>query len=326
MAKYSQVVSVDRMPSHSFARPPKSSSQSRRFRLGNARNCRQFNRQKMWNLGCFSPISLICFASLFGSAGPCSAPPLALFDCLERIYTELIKLPCMDIRVGGYSCHHCQPIAPSRLLLQSSSSIERATRGRRNCIYKPASRLYLSHTSDQLRAGAEGQGLKSRHISVIATIPGFAVLKLAILVSAGLPAVVATQMPASNITLTTKTAIYGFSCNRTKRDALISADGSVFYSAYAHVAKEWPYVEGMKGDVTYPTFKLAAFDDTRNSSVIAEVDAFYPHFICEAVQITALDFFVEQQQWECQHYNLITFLLHSKYWCTSGDQTPDSGH
>jgi hypothetical protein len=40
----------------------------------------------------------------------------------------------------------------------------------------------------------------------------------------------------------------------------------------------------------YPTFEFVAFDNTINSSVSTEVDAFYPHFICEIAQVTVTGF------------------------------------
>src|SRR5271155_1832151 len=91
----------------------------------------------------------------FRRTGPCPAPPLALCKSLQRIYTDLIKSLCMDFRAYCYSCHHCQSVASSRLLLQSSYSMERVTKGRRDCLQELASRLHLSYASHQLRTGTE---------------------------------------------------------------------------------------------------------------------------------------------------------------------------
>jgi hypothetical protein len=107
---------------------------------------------------------------------PCPAPPLALFECLPRIYPNLIKSLCMEIRVHCYSCRHYQSVASSRLLLQSPYSVERVKKGRRDFLQKPASRLHLSPISP-LQAASLWQALQNRHFSVIATILGFAILE-----------------------------------------------------------------------------------------------------------------------------------------------------
>src|SRR2546423_226667 len=84
----------------------------------------------------------------FCSTGPCSAPPLALFKFLQRVYAGLIKPLCMDIWAYCCSCHHCHSVASSRLLLQGSYSVERVTKGRRDGLQELASRLITSLPSN----------------------------------------------------------------------------------------------------------------------------------------------------------------------------------
>src|SRR6202034_3663681 len=93
----------------------------------------------------------------FRCTSPCSAPPLVLFKSLRWIYAGLIKSLCMDTRAYWYPCHHCQSVASSRLSLQSPYSVERVTKGGRDCLQELASRLHLSHATHRLRTGTEEQ-------------------------------------------------------------------------------------------------------------------------------------------------------------------------
>jgi hypothetical protein len=79
-----------------------------------------------------------------------------------------------------------------------------------------ASRILRLDYISPIQATSLGQALKNRHFSVAATILGFAILKLVTSVSTGLLVVVATQMLASNVTLTTMTAISGSSYNSSE--------------------------------------------------------------------------------------------------------------
>jgi hypothetical protein len=245
----------------------------------------QFDGQKMWNPEWLSTMSLICFICLFAAL----VLALLLLWHYSNLYNgfTLISLNHYAWTFGPTAIlviiaslwrqvdFYCKALTPWNELRKGAATASRS--------------LLLDYISPIQPIGL-GQALKNRHFSVIATILAVDMLKLVTLVSTGLLGVVATQMPATNVTLTAKTAISGSSYNTTTWDAMTPLDSSVFYSAYAHIAKGLPYPEGMKGNVVYPTFELPAFDSTMNSSVSAEVDVFYPYFICEVAQVTVIDF------------------------------------
>jgi hypothetical protein len=245
----------------------------------------QFDGQKMWNPGWLSTMSLICFMCLFAAL----VLTLLLLWHYSNLYNgfTLISLNHYAWTFGPTAIlviiaslwrqvdFYCKALTPWNELRKGGATASRS--------------LLLDYISPIQPIGL-GQALKNGHFSVIATILAVDILKLVTLVSTGLLGVVATQMPATNVTLTAKTAISGSSYNTTTWDAMTLLDSSVFYSAYAHIAKGLPYPEGMKGNVVYPTFELPTFDSTTNSSVSVEVDVFYPHFICEVAQVTVTDF------------------------------------
>jgi hypothetical protein len=245
----------------------------------------QFDGQKMWNPGWLSAMSLICFMCLFAAL----VLALILLWHYSNLYNgfTLISLNHYAWTYGPTAVlviivslwrqvdFYCKALTPWNELRKGGATASRS--------------LLLDYISP-IQPISLGQALKFRHFSVIATILAFTTLKLVTLVSTGLLGVVTSQMPATNVTLTAKTAISGSSYNTTKWDAMTSLDSSVFYSAYAYIAKGLPYPEGMKGNVVYPTFELPAFDSTINSSFIVEVDVFYPHFICEVAQVTVANY------------------------------------
>jgi Protein of unknown function (DUF3433) len=245
----------------------------------------QFDGQKMWNPGWLSAVSLICFMCLFAAL----VLALLLLWYYSNLYNgfTLVSLNHYAWTLGPTGIlviiaslwrqvdFHCKALTPWNELRRGGATASRS--------------LLLDYISPMQPIGL-GQALKNRHFSVIATILAVDMLKLVTLVSTGLLGVVATQMPAANITLTAKTAISGSSYNMTTWDPMTLSDSSVFYSAYAHIAKGLPYPEGMKANVVYPTFELPALGSTINSSVSVEVDAFYPHFICEVAQVTVANF------------------------------------
>jgi hypothetical protein len=284
MAKYSQMSSAGRGTPPLNQQDHRVKADPERQKPGNLPGG-QFDGQKMWNPGWLSTMSLICFMCLFAAL----VLALLLLWHYSNLYNgfTLVSLNHYAWTLGPTAIlvviaslwrqvdFYCKALTPWNELRKGGATASRS--------------LLLDYISPIQPIGL-GQALKNRHFSVIATILAVDMLKLVTLVSTGLLGIVATQMPAANVTLTAKTAISGSSYNTTAWDAMTLSDSSVFYSAYAHIAKGLPYPEGMKGNVVYPTIELPAFDSTINSSVSVEVDVFYPHFICEVAQVTVANF------------------------------------
>jgi hypothetical protein len=89
---------------------------------------------------------------------PCPAPPLALFECLPRIYPNLVVIISLWHQVDFY----CKVLTPWNELRKGDATSSRS--------------LLLDYISP-LQAASLWQALQNRHFSVIATILGFAILE-----------------------------------------------------------------------------------------------------------------------------------------------------
>jgi Protein of unknown function (DUF3433) len=127
------------------------------------------------------------------------------------------------------------------------------------------------------------RAIRNRHVSVIATILGFTLLKLITIVSTGLLVMVPSNMPIENVTFYATNFFNGSGYNETK--GVSPEDPSLAYTAYAVMNQHLPYSEGMKSDLAYQSVVYPANSSSTNASIIAEVDAFFPHFDCELAEV-----------------------------------------
>jgi hypothetical protein len=123
------------------------------------------------------------------------------------------------------------------------------------------------------------RAIRNRHVSVIATILGFTLLKLITIVSTGLLVMIPNNMPIENATFYATTFFNGSGYNETNSVGV--DDPSLAYTAYAVMNQHLPYSEGMKSDLAYQSVVYPANSSSTNASIIAEVNAFFPHFDCE---------------------------------------------
>lgn len=128
------------------------------------------------------------------------------------------------------------------------------------------------------------RAIMNRHVSVIATILGFTLLKLITVVSTGLLVMVSNNMPIENVTFYATTFFNGSGYNET--NGISVGDPSLAYTAYAVMNQHLPYPEGTKGDLAYQSFVYPANSSSANASITAEVDAFFPYFDCELAEVS----------------------------------------
>jgi hypothetical protein len=126
--------------------------------------------------------------------------------------------------------------------------------------------------------------LQLRHVSVIVTITGFALLKVITIISTGLMMVGLTQRPLSNTTLMAITNLNG-STYPTVNHVNVNEPPDVVYTAYAVMNNLLPYAEGTSGMSGYPRLRPSVGSDSLNYTISAEVDAFFPHVDCEIADI-----------------------------------------
>lgn len=126
--------------------------------------------------------------------------------------------------------------------------------------------------------------LQLRHVSVIVTITGFALLKVITIISTGLMMVGLTQRPLSNTILMAITNLNG-STYPTVNHVNVNEPPDVVYTAYAVMNNLLPYAEGTSGMSGYPRLRPSVGSDSLNYTISAEVDAFFPHVDCEIADI-----------------------------------------
>jgi Protein of unknown function (DUF3433) len=131
------------------------------------------------------------------------------------------------------------------------------------------------------------RALRNGHLSVVATIFGFVLLKLITVASTGLLVLLPSQRSFFNETLlaTSKFNSTRYQATLGTYDDLTNA--GVVYNAYALLAENIPYPDGISKDSVYQTFTTTGSSGSRtNLTITAEVDAFYPYLDCEPANAT----------------------------------------
>lgn len=132
------------------------------------------------------------------------------------------------------------------------------------------------------------RSLKNGHFVVVLTICGFILLKIITVISTGLLVLKSTvNLPQDTLLYLTR------HLNATEYPAVVDIStnvegpgSSTVYMAYALIAADLPYPEGVAPDAVYETFTLPANQESiSNVSFTAEVDAFFPDMNCEVAEI-----------------------------------------
>ncbi|KIX03597.1 uncharacterized protein Z518_07150 [Rhinocladiella mackenziei CBS 650.93] len=126
--------------------------------------------------------------------------------------------------------------------------------------------------------------LKNRHWIICLTILAFFILKLITLVSTGLFFTDLRTALTTHANISTSTSFDGSLYNASAY--LGVTDSSLFYTAYAVMAKGLPDAEGTQGRFAYQSLSLTDNVPGTNATINTVVDVFVPSFNCEKAEVT----------------------------------------
>ncbi|KAK5103101.1 hypothetical protein LTS08_003904 [Lithohypha guttulata] len=133
------------------------------------------------------------------------------------------------------------------------------------------------------QAAAFWKSFRNRHISVVLSILGFVLLKIATLSSTGL--LVLEPAPFQQVMNLTLASAIG-----QERDlsniTLTTNDPSLVYTTYGTLAQNLPKPFGLGNRLAYPTFSLAQ-DMSPDANLTLQLEAFVPSYQCQKASITA---------------------------------------
>lgn len=133
--------------------------------------------------------------------------------------------------------------------------------------------------------------VRLRHFSVQLVIYGGLLLKLVTVASTGLLVPVETGLPFENITLETSTVFNGTALDAYDWSSNPVSQISVQYEAYALIANNLPFPDGIEPDLAFQQFRAPANSTatTRFSTIRANVEVFRPMINCETAKLNPLN-------------------------------------
>lgn len=129
--------------------------------------------------------------------------------------------------------------------------------------------------------------IRLRNFPVQIVIYGGLILKLVTVASTGLLAPVETELPFENITLETSTVFDGAALDTYDFSSNPVSQIAVEYEAYALIADNLPYPDGIEPALAFQQFRSPANSTatTKSSTIRATVEAFRPVIKCETANL-----------------------------------------
>ncbi|KAK5453002.1 hypothetical protein LTS15_007151 [Exophiala xenobiotica] len=240
---------------------------------------RPANGQPMWNSLWLSNVVLGSIASVFAFLAIAlallwrfvtrdSGIPLITSNHYSWTYgpTALLVIVVAFWRQVDY---HCKAIAPWTVLRKEQ------LKGSRNLLLDYVSPIQVSSFTKSLSDG---------YYTVTASILGFVLLKLIVLVSTGLFLTAPTPVRNSNLDLIQSKMFDGSLFNSSSTSPTLN-DSSLAYQAYGILAKGLAYPEGTYKGLAYETFEPLSASSLVNTKVTATVNAFIPTFECQSAPV-----------------------------------------
>lgn len=165
--------------------------------------------------------------------------------------------------------YHCKAIAPWTVLQKEQ------LKGSRNLLLDYVSPIQVSSFTQSLSDG---------HYTVTASILGFVLLKLIVLVSTGLFLTAPTLIRKSNLDLIQSKTFDGSLFNSSSSPPTLN-DSSLVYQAYGILAKGLAYPKGTYKDLAYEPFEPLSVSSLVNTKITATVHALIPAFECQSAPV-----------------------------------------
>ncbi|KAJ9640764.1 hypothetical protein H2204_003053 [Knufia peltigerae] len=164
--------------------------------------------------------------------------------------------------------HACKVLMPWKVLREGSAQSQKS--------------ILLDYISP-LQVLSFWEAVRNGHWLVCNTIITFVFLKLITVASTGLFTIDVRTLFDPNTTLVTTTSFDGSLYNASAY--LSVSDSSLFYNAYAVMAKGLDDTEGVLGTYAYQAISTKATSPEENETTSAIVDVFAPAFNCEKAQV-----------------------------------------